>query len=123
MEASLRIECKDGSNLAEMPWSDCIRYGWPRGMEPEIDPLRTWYEGSFENISKTKGGELEPGGFEIYVLHHFSPAFQAQKELAMNLRTILFGKGALYVETPEKPATLYDSIIKAFEDAIREIRW
>ncbi|KAL9024104.1 MAG: hypothetical protein Q9196_006756 [Gyalolechia fulgens] len=101
----------------------CIRYGWPEGMKPKIDALRTWYEGSFEMISKTKRGELEPGGFEIHVLRHFSPKFQAQKELARNLRTILFGTGALYVETPEKPATLYDPIIQAFENAIREVRW
>ena len=101
----------------------CIRYGWPEGMEPKTDPLRRWYEGDFNDISRTKRGDVEPGGFEVHVLPHFSPEFQAQKELARNIRTILFGRGALYVETPEKPATLYDPIIKVFEDAIREIRW
>jgi hypothetical protein len=92
-------------------------------MEPKTDPLKRWYASDFKDISRTKRGDVEPGGFEIYVLGHFSPEFQAQKELARNLRTILFGKGALYVETPEKPATLYDPIIKVFEDAIREVRW
>lgn len=101
----------------------CIRYGWPRGKEPKTDPLRRWYEGDFKDISRTKRGDVEPGGFEIYILGLFSPKFQAYKELARNLRTILFGKGALYVETPEKPATLYHPIIKVFEDAIREVRW
>lgn len=101
----------------------CIRYGYAEGKELKTDPLRRWYEGNFNDISRTKRGDVEPGGFEIHVLPHFSPEFQAQKEVARNLRTILFGKGALYVETPEKPATLYDPIIKVFEDAIRKVRW
>ncbi len=101
----------------------CSRYGWPSDIGPRTDPLRTWYQGSFENIATTKRGGLEPDGFEIYVLGHFSPTFQDQKGLARNLRNILFGKGALYVKLPEKPATLYDPIIKVFEDAIREVRW
>ena len=69
---------------------------WPEGMEPETDPLRRWYEGDFKDISRIKRGGVEPGEFEIYVLYHFSPNFQAQKALARNLRNILFGKGALY---------------------------
>jgi Fungal protein kinase len=101
----------------------CIRYGYEKGKEPKTDSLKAWYEGNFESICKIKNGELEPRGFEIYILGQFSPKFQAQKELARNLRTILFGKGALYVETPQKPATLYDPIIKAFKDAVQEIRW
>ena len=101
----------------------CIHYGWPEGMKPKTDPLRGWYTGDFMDIWATKRGHLEPGGFEISVLDRFSPEFQAQKELAKHLRTILFSEGALYVETPEKPARLYDRIIKEFEDAIREARW
>ena len=101
----------------------CIRYGWPDGKKPKTDPLKRWYTGDFDDISGRKRGDIEPGGFEIYVLKHFSPEFQAQKALARKLRTILFSKGALYVDTPQKPATLYDPIIKLFEDAIRETRW
>ena len=101
----------------------CIRYGWPEGMKPKTDPLRGWYTGEFKDISTTKRGHLESGGFEIYILGLFSPEFQAYKELARNLRTILFGKDTLYVETPEKPARLYYPIIKEFEDAAREARW
>ena len=102
----------------------CIRYGWPEGMEPKTDPLRRWYEGDFMDISRTKRGDIT-GGFEIYILGLFSPKFQAYKELARNLRTILFGKDtlSLYVETPEKPESLYDPVIKEFEVAAREARW
>ncbi|KAI9803914.1 MAG: hypothetical protein M1825_001794 [Sarcosagium campestre] len=101
----------------------CIRYGWPAGMQPKTDPLIGWYSGDLDAISVAKRGYIEAGGFKKYVLGRFSPEFQAQKELAKNLRIILFGEGELYIETPEKPARLYDRIIEEFDDAIREARW
>ncbi|MCJ1430243.1 hypothetical protein MMC29_008160 [Sticta canariensis] len=101
----------------------CIRYGYTEGKEPRTDPLRRWCEGDFNDISRTKRGDVS-AAFEIYILGLFSPKFQAYKELARNLKTILFGKDdVLYVESPEKPARLYDPIIKVFEEAIQEVRW
>ena len=101
----------------------CIRYGWPEGMKPKTDPLIRWYKGDFDEISRNKRGDVTDR-FEKYVLDVLSSKFQAQKKLARSFRTILFGEGSeLYVETPEKPAKLYERIIKEFEEAIREVRW
>ena len=103
--------------------SVCIRYGWDDGKAPNPNPLHMWYRGKLENISRTKRGDIEQGGFDIHVLSKFSPKFEHVKELAKTLRDILFLKGALYISTPQEPATLYNPIVKAFEDAIEVLEW
>ena len=103
--------------------SVCIRYGWKGGVAPKENPLSTWYTGKLDNISRTKRGDIEQGGFDIHVLSKFSYAFECVKGLAKTLRDILFLKGALYTGTPQQPAALYSPMIKAFEDAIESLKW
>ena len=103
--------------------SVCIRYGWNGGVAPKENPLSTWYTGKLENISRTKRGDIEQGGFDIHILSKFSYAFECVKGLAKTLRDILFLKGALYTGTPQQPAALYSPMIKAFEDAIESLEW
>ena len=92
-------------------------------MAPKENPLSTWYTGKLDNISRTKRGDIEQGGFDIHVLSKFSYAFECVKGLAKTLRDILFLKGALYTGTPQQPAALYSPMIKAFEDAIESLEW
>ena len=80
-------------------------------------------EGKLENISTIKRGHIESGGFDIHVLSRFAPTFEHVKGLAKTLRDILFLKGALYIGTPQQPASLYDPIIEAFEHAIDSVEW
>jgi hypothetical protein len=103
--------------------SVCIRYGWENGKSPTRNPLRTWYTGSLENISRSKRGDVEPGGFEIHVLTKFSPKFQCVLGLARTLRDVLFSKGVLFTGTPVKPNELYNSIIHAFDEELQNLEW
>ena len=101
--------------------SVCIRYGWEDGKVPSQNPLNMWYTGKLENISTIKRGHIESGGFDIHVLSKFSPMFECVQRLAKTVRDILFLKRALYTGTPQQPASLYDPIVKAFEDASESI--
>ena len=101
--------------------SICIRCGWPTGRKSRTNPLQSWYTGSYENIARTKRGDMEEGGFEDTILPKFSPVFGCLKELARALRDVLFHKGALYTGTPRTPSSLYDPIIEAFDEAIKKL--
>lgn len=66
---------------------------------------------------------MQLDNFEDIILTEFSPAFDCVKNLARALRDALFHKGALYTGTLEKSSTVYDPMIKAFDDAIGELQW
>jgi len=101
----------------------CIRYGRGEDTKPKRDVLRPWYDASYEEISRTKRGDMGAKGLEISLLSNFSPTFGCAKGLARALRGILFGEGDLYTETPIDPDTLYKPVIAAFEDAIQALDW
>ena len=100
----------------------CIRYGWNTGFKPRADPLRDWYEGSFEQLARIKRGDVT-GGFEMYVLGKFSPRFECFKGIARRLRDILFGTGTLYTNTPENPESLYGPMVRVLDSAIQDFEW
>ena len=97
----------------------CIRYGWGSGAKPRVDPLRRWYEGSFEDLARAKYADVNLGLFDKYVLAQFSATFECVKGIAGKLRDILFGTGIPYINTPKKPESLYSPMIRALEDTIQ----
>ena len=99
----------------------CISCGWPDGKKWKVNPLQNWYTGSYENIVRTKIGDMGTRGFESIILPKFSPTFNCVKGLARSLRDALFLKGDLYTGTPEKPSRIYDPMVKAFDNAIEEL--
>lgn len=101
----------------------CIRYGWKDGTKSGPDVLRPWYDASYGHIARTKRGDMDVNGFEVSLLSNFSPIFTCAKPLARRLRDILFGKGALYTETPTDPDVLYGPMVAAFEDMIGNLNW
>ena len=74
---------------------------------------------SYEDISSTKRGHMEPGGFTVHVLSKYPPRFGCIKDLARQLREIMFSKGVLFTGTPADPHTLYTPMVKASDDAIQ----
>ncbi|CAD6502791.1 BgTH12-05381 [Blumeria graminis f. sp. triticale] len=58
-------------------------------------------------------------GFRI--INAFLPQFEGVKELAWNLRRILFGEKGLEFGSPMDPNILYDPIIKAFDGTIEKL--
>ena len=104
--------------------SICVNYGWPPGKKPKEDPFRRWYVGSYEDMVGAKRGDMERGGFRTDLLSKFSPGFGCAKELAMNLRDLLFLKEAeLRTGTPiAYESVLYDQMIGAFDKAIESTK-
>ena len=100
----------------------CVGYGWGKGQKPEIHPLHRWYYGTAKDIVIAKRGDVTRN-FEDYVLAEFSPIFNCIKGLARSLRNMLFSETTLFTGTPkdEPPGHLHKSMIKAFNDAIKEL--
>ncbi len=95
---------------------------WFEG-RPKQSELTKWYTGSFDNIAFTKEGYMRAGRFE-YILTEFPRAFDRIKPLCRAVRGILFPlleDGELDTGTPSDPKNLYDSIIKAFDNAIADM--
>ena len=101
----------------------CIDYGWEEGKKPKVDPLQSWYIGSYDSIVGAKLGHMGLNGFETLILPKFSPAFECVKGLAMSLRDALFLRGGkLRTGTPaEFPSVLYNQMIAAFDKAIESL--
>ncbi|SZF06365.1 unnamed protein product [Blumeria hordei] len=59
--------------------------------------------------------------FEIRITDNFSPCFNGIKELAFELRQILFGVNYTFYDTPRYSSELYDPIITAFLKTIKKI--
>ncbi|KAI9710009.1 MAG: hypothetical protein M1828_002338 [Chrysothrix sp. TS-e1954] len=102
--------------------SICINCGWPARCTPKTNPLQSWYTGKYEDIAATKRGHMEQGGFEHIILPKFSPTFDCVKDLARALRDVIFYKGALYTGTPKKSPSMYNPMIRAFDDAIEKLQ-
>jgi 5-carboxymethyl-2-hydroxymuconate isomerase len=107
----------------------CGRRVWDRGFRcrsndrPTESILTKWYSGSFKEIARSKQGDMHIDGFED-ILEEFPPVFDSVKPLCRKIRGILFSllkNGGLYIGTPPNSETLYDPIIKAFDDAIAGI--
>ena len=67
-----------------------------------------------------KQGSMHADGFKD-ILVHFVPAFDCIKPLCRKVRSVLFPlikDEELGLGTPADPKSLYEPIIKAFEDAI-----
>ncbi|KAI9782551.1 MAG: hypothetical protein M1816_001848 [Peltula sp. TS41687] len=103
----------------------CGRRGWaflPQD-QPKESLLRKWYTGSFEEIASIKRGNMDAGGFERLLLKEFPPLFDCVKPLCRELRRILFPihKDELFTGTLRDPEVLYGPVLKAFDNAIRDI--
>ena len=106
----------------------CARRAWEREFHcirkdrPTVSRTRDWYGDTIENVADRKQGTMHADGFKA-VLGEFAPAFDCIKPLCRKIRSILFPltkDGELDLGTPADPNTLYEPIIKAFEDAIDE---
>jgi hypothetical protein len=96
----------------------CISHGWIERKRPRTDPPQDWYIGGYKNIAVRKRGAMERCGFRS-VLTDFCPKFAGAKELAWELRDLLFLCGELRTGTPaEPPAVLYGQMISSFDKAI-----
>ena len=96
----------------------CVYHGWETGKRKD-DPLQRWYAGRFEDIARTKRGDMTAGGFELHVLPYFVPECESGKGLARKLRSVLFSDGALHTGTKEKGAKkLYDKVLKAIREEL-----
>ena len=103
--------------------SVCVNYGWPAGRRPKEDPFRRWYVGSYEDIVIAKTGDMERGSFRTNLRSKFSPKFICARELAMDLRDLLFLRGdELRVGTPDgDESILYNQVVGAFDRAIESL--
>jgi len=104
----------------------CARRGW--GEEWPKDSLLTkWYTGSYREIANAKFGNMsksETAGLAFEnILDEFPPLFDCVKPLCRTIRDILFPYGnGLFIGTPPDPERLYGPTIKAFDDAIAEMK-
>ncbi|VCU40452.1 Bgt-51750 [Blumeria graminis f. sp. tritici] len=73
--------------------------------------------------SRNQGAKLLDIGmyFQARIIDNFSPHFNGIKELAFELRNIIFGENALSFDTPRQSAVLYDPIITAFLKTLEKI--
>jgi hypothetical protein len=88
-------------------------------MRPKINILRGWYTGIYTEIANTKRGHMDKNGFEN-VVAEFVPQFEHPKQLARELRNVLFPirDGAIFTRTFRDNDIMYDGMIEAFNGAI-----
>ncbi|OAX76912.1 hypothetical protein ACJ72_08795 [Emergomyces africanus] len=103
----------------------CARHGWGKGKYPGESKLRAWYTGNFEEIAYAKLAHMssrENVGLGI-ILREFPPKFWGVLSLCKALRDILFpySSTGLIIGTPQDPNRLYDRIIKAYDNTIRQL--
>ncbi|OAF59020.1 hypothetical protein VC83_06149 [Pseudogymnoascus destructans] len=82
--------------------------------------LRRWYTGTYAEIADTKLGHMDKNGFGG-IIAEFAPKFKLLKQLARELRNVLFPirNGAIFTGTFRDNDIMYDGMIKAFNSAIR----
>lgn len=113
----------------------CIRYGheavgetstpyFPVTKRKRVRPtstsrLRGWYSATYDEIRRTKMGDMDKNGFED-IVKEFAPQFESQKQLARELRSALFpiSDGAIFTGTFRNKDIMYDRMIAAFSRAI-----
>jgi hypothetical protein len=109
----------------------CIRYGHvdmddgqarKRTRPLATSRLRRWYTGTYAEIAHTKLGHMDKNGFED-IIAEFAPRFERLKQLARELRNVLFPirDGAIFTGTFCDNDIMYDGMIKAFNSAIRSL--
>ncbi|CAM6004313.1 unnamed protein product [Sphagnum balticum] len=112
----------------------CIRYGEDasepspsrpleakrKGRPTTASVLRDWYTGTYTQIARTKVGDMDKNEFENVIVE-FAPQFERLRQLARELRSILFPimDGAIFTGTFRNHDIMYDGIIEAFDRAIR----
>jgi len=103
----------------------CIRYGHEEVADVEgtgpikTSRLRGWYTGTYAEIANTKRGHMDKNGFED-IITEFAPKFEELKQLARELRSVLFPikDGAIFTGTFRDHDIMYDGMIDAFSRAI-----
>jgi hypothetical protein len=95
----------------------CINYGGRDGTQQGEDALGAWYIGSYEDIAFNKRGRMGVSGFRNFLVK-FSSIFDPLKDLARDLRNVLFQQGDICTGTPEDPLSLYNPMIEAFDNAL-----
>ncbi|CCU74249.1 serine/threonine-protein kinase Sgk2 [Blumeria hordei DH14] len=96
----------------------CIEYGWDDQQRPKESPLQEWYVSKLKILKEVKQRQMKESGFELFILEKFSPKFGCVKDLARQLRNILFSKGKLSTGTPDNPEEMYGLVLEAFESAL-----
>ncbi|CCU78912.1 serine/threonine-protein kinase Sgk2 [Blumeria hordei DH14] len=86
------------------------------------------YQNHFNNWCSSspllnQGAKIADTGmnFQLRIIDNFSPCFNGIKELALELRQILFGIHDIFYDTPRDSSVLYDPIITAFINTIKKI--
>lgn len=83
--------------------------------------LRKWEVGIFETIAGNKLGHMTPNGLDS-LMDEFPTSFAKVKHLCERLRSILFGEEArLFLGTHQDREQLYDDVIGAFQESIRQV--
>ena len=104
----------------------CARRAWKiefhckRKDRPTNSVLRNWYEDTNKKVAKMKQNFMHVDGFDD-ILMKFASVFDCTKPLCKDLRNILFlftEIGRLNFGISVDAKTLYEFIIKVFEDAI-----
>ncbi|KAL5318088.1 hypothetical protein ACEPPN_015192 [Leptodophora sp. 'Broadleaf-Isolate-01'] len=81
--------------------------------------LRDWYTGDYRQIANTKRGHMV--GFED-ITAEFAPEFCGLKDLAEELRNVLFPiRGKLFTGTYKDRSIMYGGMINAFNKAINHL--
>jgi len=96
---------------------------WFEG-RPKQSRLTKWYTGSYDDIADAKVGHMHADGFKD-ILKEFPQALDCIKPLCGEIRGILFPltkDGELDIGTQSDPEKLYGPIIKAFNEAIADVR-
>ncbi|VCU40326.1 Bgt-50970 [Blumeria graminis f. sp. tritici] len=95
----------------------CI--GYEKVSESKDNNLERWCSKNLAMNYMSKVAEVMNSDI---LLDKFTPSFEGLKELARNLRQILFNDNGQYIETPEDCRPLYQRMIKAFDKTIEDIR-
>ncbi|KAH6667704.1 hypothetical protein B0J14DRAFT_658488 [Halenospora varia] len=84
-----------------------------------IKGLRGWYTGTYAEIANTKRGHMDKNGFKD-IIAEFAPKFEGRKQLARELRSVLFPikDGAIFTGTFRDHDIMYDGMINAFSRTI-----
>jgi hypothetical protein len=79
--------------------------------------------GNYRQIANTKLGHMDKNGFEN-VVSEFAPQFNGLKQLAREIRDVLFPirDGALFTGTYRDSNIMYDGMTKAFNGAITRLQ-
>jgi hypothetical protein len=104
------------SDLVEAAGSSESKPNRRKGRPAKTSILRGWYTGTYAEIANTKRGHMV--GFEE-ITAEFAPRFHSLKNLAGELRNVLFPiRGSLFTGTYKDRNIMYDGMITAFDKAI-----